>query len=217
MDPNKEQAIEAYCRDYKAFLDTGKTERLCAAEAIRLAQEAGYRPYQPGMRLKSGDKVYVNNRGKGVMMAHIGKRSLAQGAQIAAAHIDSPRLDLKPNPLYEDSELAYLKTHYYGGVRKYQWVTLPLELHGVVALKDGRCVEVNLGAEEDDPRLVITDLLPHLGQEQNKRTLAEAVPGENLTSTTAPIHGTSLPSAIFRSFNYINIVLVSPGCCLSLG
>ena len=180
FDSAEQAAMEAYCDGYKAFLDKGKTERLCAAETIRLAEEKGYKPYARGMDMKPGDKVYLCNRGKSVMLAHIGKKSLAEGAQIAAAHIDSPRLDLKPNPLYEESELAYFKTHYYGGLRKYQWVTIPLELRGVIALKDGTTVAVNIGAEEGDPKLVITDLLPHLGQEQSKKPLAEAVPGETL-------------------------------------
>ena len=174
------EAMEAYCEGYKAYLDAGKTERLCAAETIRLAEVAGYRPFVRGMELKSGDKVYVCNRGKAVMLAHIGTKSLAEGVQISAAHIDSPRLDLKPTPLYEENELAYFKTHYYGGVRKYQWVTVPLEMHGVVALKDGSVVTVNVGADASDPCLVITDLLPHLGAEQSKKTLAEAIPGETL-------------------------------------
>ena len=173
-------AMEAYCDGYKAFLDTGKTERLCAAEAIRLAEAKGYRPYQRGMALASGDKVYVCNRGKAVLLAHIGEKPLSEGAQIAAAHIDSPRLDLKPNPLYEDTELAFFKTHYYGGIRKYQWVALPLELHGVVAMKDGSAITVNIGAAANDPKLVITDLLPHLGAEQSKKPLGSAVPGETL-------------------------------------
>ena len=174
------KAMEDYCRGYMAFLDAGKTERLCAAETIRLAEEKGYKPYVRGMEVKSGDKLYLCNRGKAVLLAHIGKKSLGAGAQIAAAHIDSPRLDLKPNPLYEESELAYFKTHYYGGLRKYQWVTIPLELRGVVALKDGTSVAVNIGADDGDAKLVITDLLPHLGQEQSKKPLAEAVPGETL-------------------------------------
>jgi hypothetical protein len=137
LDAAGRAAMEDYCAGYKRFLDAGKTERLCAAEAVRLAEEAGYRPYSRGMLLKAGDKVYVRNRGKAVMLAHIGEKPLDQGIQLAAAHIDSPRLDLKPTPLYEDSELAYFKTHYYGGIRKYQWVTIPLALHGVVILKDG--------------------------------------------------------------------------------
>ena len=180
FDSAEQAAMDAYCDSYKAFLDAGKTERLCAAEVLRLAEEKGYKPYVRGMKVSSGDKVYLCNRGKSVMLAHIGKKSLADGAQIAAAHIDSPRLDLKPNPLYEDSELAFFKTHYYGGIRKYQWVTIPLELRGVIALKDGTTVEVNIGADDGDPKLVITDLLPHLGQEQAKKPLASAIPGETL-------------------------------------
>ena len=175
-----EAAMNAYCEGYKAFLDAGKTERLCALEAIRMAEGAGYRPYTRGMEVKSGDKLYVSNRGKGVMLAHIGEKSLAEGAQIAAAHIDSPRLDLKPNPLYEEAEMAFFKTHYYGGIRKYQWVAMPMELHGVVAMKDGSAVTVNIGGEVGDPKLVITDLLPHLGAEQSKKPLASAIPGETL-------------------------------------
>ena len=173
-------AMEIYCNGYKAFLDAGKTERLCAQETIRMAEAAGYRPYRREMEVKSGDKLYVCNRGKAVLLAHIGEKPLSEGAQIAAAHIDSPRLDLKPNPLYEDSELAFFKTHYYGGIRKYQWVALPLELHGVVAMKDGSTVTVNIGADDNDPKLVITDLLPHLGAEQSKKPLGSAVPGETL-------------------------------------
>ncbi len=172
--------MDAYCRDYMAYLDAGKTERLCAAETIRLAEEKGYRPYVRGMEVKTGDKLYVCNRGKAVMLAHIGRKSLAEGVQIAAAHIDAPRLDLKPNPLYEESEVAFFKTHYYGGIRKYQWVTIPLELHGVVALKDGTSVQVNIGADDGDPKLIITDLLPHLGQEQSKKPLGSAIPAETL-------------------------------------
>ena len=173
-------AMETYCEGYKKYLDIGKTERLCAAESIRMAEEKGYRPYVRGMELKTGDKVYVCNRGKALMLAHIGQKSLEEGAQIAAAHIDAPRLDLKPNPLYEESELAYFKTHYYGGIRKYQWVTIPLELHGVVILKDGSSITVNIGADEGDPKLIITDLLPHLGQEQAKKPLGSAIPAETL-------------------------------------
>ena len=172
--------METYCEGYKTYLDTGKTERLCAAESIRMAEEKGYKPYVRGMELKTGDKVYVCNRGKALILAHIGKKSMEEGAQIAAAHIDAPRLDLKPNPLYEESELAYFKTHYYGGIRKYQWVTMPLELHGVISMKDGSNVEVNIGADEGDPKLIITDLLPHLGQEQAKKPLATAIPAETL-------------------------------------
>ena len=172
-------AMERYCSLYKTFLHQGKTERECARVAVELAEKAGFKPYERGMELKRGDRIYRVNRGKSVMLAVIGKQSLEKGAQIVAAHIDSPRLDLKPNPLYEDSELAFFKTHYYGGIRKYQWVTIPLELHGVVAKKDGTVVEVRLG-EDKEPKFVITDLLPHLGGEQGKKPLNEAVPGESL-------------------------------------
>lgn len=171
--------MERYCSLYKTFLHRGKTERECARVAVELAEKAGFKPYERGMELKPGDRIYRVNRGKSVMLAVIGKQSLEKGAQIVAAHIDSPRLDLKPNPLYEDSELAFFKTHYYGGIRKYQWVTIPLELHGVVAKKDGTVVEVRLG-EDQEPKFVITDLLPHLGGEQGKKPLNEAVPGESL-------------------------------------
>ena len=172
--------MEDYCKGYKAYLDAGKTERECVAEAIRQAKEQGFQPYERGMALAPGDKVYLSNRGKMLLLAVIGRKSLAEGARITAAHIDSPRLDLKPNPLYEDSELAYLKTHYYGGIRKYQWVTIPLELHGVVALKDGSTVKVSIGGGVDDPQFTIDDLLPHLGAEQSKKPLGEAIPGESL-------------------------------------
>ena len=173
------EAMEAYCETYKQYLDNGKTERECTDYTIQLAQAQGFVPYQRGMELKPGDKVYRSNRGKSVMLVKIGRQDLSHGAQIVASHIDSPRLDFKPHPLYEDSELAYGKTHYYGGIRKYQWVTIPLQLRGVVVKKDGSTVEVCIG-EGEEPKLVITDLLPHLGGEQGKKPLSEAIPGETL-------------------------------------
>ena len=180
IDAAELAAVNAYCKDYMAFLDAGKTERLCAAEAVHLAEQAGYRPLKRGEALKPGDKVYVCNRGKSVLLAHIGTKPISKGAQITAAHIDSPRLDLKPNPLYEDTELAYFKTHYYGGIKKYQWVTIPLELHGTVALKDGSTVDIAIGREPDEPQFVITDLLPHLGKDQMRKTMEEGITGEAL-------------------------------------
>lgn len=179
--------IDAYCKRYMAFLDAGKTERLCAAEAIRLAEKEGFVPYERGMALKSGDKVYVCNRGKGVMLAHLGSKPLEEGAQITAAHIDSPRLDLKPNPLYEDNELAYFKTHYYGGIKKYQWVNIPLELRGVIALKDGSVVKVSIGARPEDPIFIINDLLIHLSGEQMKKGASEVVPAESMNAIVGTI------------------------------
>lgn len=179
MPEQERPQMEDYCRSYRAFLDGGKTERECVHEAVELAKANGFVPYERGMALKPGDKVYRVNRNKSVMLAVIGAKSLREGVRIAASHIDSPRLDLKPNPLYEDSEMAYFKTHYYGGLRKYQWVTIPLELHGVVALKNGTVIPVVLG-EGDEPKFVINDLLPHLGGEQSKKPLSEAIPGETL-------------------------------------
>ena len=172
-------AMEVYCRDYRDYLDHGKTERECALYSVKLAEAQGFVPYRRGMELKAGDKVYISNRGKSVLLAVMGRKSLSEGAHIAAAHIDAPRLDLKPMPLYEDSELTYLKTHYYGGIRKYQWVTIPLELRGAIALKDGTVVHVVLG-EGNEPKFVINDLLPHLGAEQGKKPLNEAISGETL-------------------------------------
>ena len=172
--------MESYCKDYRIFLDEGKTERLCVEYAVSLAQAKGFRPFARGMELKAGDKLYRVNRGKSVMLAVMGTEPLSRGVNIGAAHIDSPRLDLKPNPLYEDSELALMKTHYYGGIRKYQWVAIPLELHGVVALKNGTTVKVSIGTEPGDPQLTITDLLPHLADEQAHKPLHKAITGEQL-------------------------------------
>ena len=172
--------MDRYCEDYKKFLDMSKTERKCVDTAIALAEERGFREYKRGMALKAGDKVYCNNRGKGIMLAVIGEKSLAEGANIGAAHTDAPRLDLKPRPLFEDSEMAYLKTHYYGGIRKYQWPTVPLELHGVVVLRDGSVVNVSVGDKPEDPQFIICDLLPHLGRAQSQKPLGEAIPAESL-------------------------------------
>ena len=173
------EQMERYCTRYKDFLNRSKTERETAQRVIELAQAHGFAQYQRGMALRPGDKVYTCNRGKSVMLAVIGSEGMSRGAQIAAAHIDSPRLDLKPHPLYEDGGMAYFKTHYYGGIRKYQWVTIPLQLRGVVALKSGDAVPVVIG-EGAEPKLVITDLLPHLGAEQNRKPLGEAIPAETL-------------------------------------
>ena len=180
LTAQEEQEMNAYCEDYKKFLDASKTERECVFSAIRLAEARGFVEFQRGMALKAGDKVYCNNRGKAIMLAVIGSEPLSSGANIGAAHTDAPRLDLKPNPLYEDAEMAYFKTHHYGGIRKYQWVTVPLELHGKVVRRDGSEVFVNIGSDPADPQLVINDLLPHLGREQGKKPLNEAIPSESL-------------------------------------
>ncbi len=173
-------SMQKYCEGYKAYLDAAKTEREAVIAAIALAEEKGFVPFEIGKTYSAGDKVYFNNRGKTVAFAVIGKDKADKGVNITAAHVDSPRLDLKPNPLYEELELALFKTHYYGGIKKYQWTALPLALHGVFAKKDGTVVEVNIGEDDTDPKFVINDLLPHLGREQNKRTLGDGIRGEEL-------------------------------------
>lgn len=180
LTEGEEAALNAYCEDYKKYLDEGKTERECVDYTIRLAEANGYKPFVRGMELKPGDKVYRNNRGKAIMLAVIGSEGLENGANIGAAHIDSPRLDLKQNPLYEADEMAFLKTHYYGGIRKYHWVTIPLALHGVVALKDGSTVKVAIGGGAGEPVFTVDDLLPHLAADQAKKPLGEAIPAESL-------------------------------------
>ena len=180
IDAEQAGEIFAYAEGYKQFLNAARTEREAVKEAIRMAEAEGFVPYTFGMELQPGSKVYVNNRGKALMLAVLGQQPLDHGCVIAGAHIDSPRLDLKQTPMYEDSELAYFKTHYYVGIKKYQWVTIPLELHGTVALKDGSTVDIAIGREPDEPQFVITDLLPHLGKDQMRKTMEEGITGEAL-------------------------------------
>ncbi len=180
---NREEAFD-FADEYKKFLDNSKTERLCVEEIIEYAENNGYVNLddliKDGKKLETGDKVYAINRGKSVVMALIGKENVSKGLNIVGSHIDSPRLDLKPNPLYEDSNLALMKTHYYGGIRKYQWATIPLAIHGVVITKDNKIVKVSYGENENEPVFYISDLLPHLAKDQAKKTLAEGINGENL-------------------------------------
>ena len=171
---------DAYCEEYKRYLDAAKTERESVAEAIRLASKCGFKPLERGMKLQAGSKIYMEIGGKALLLAVIGEKPLTDGVNIAAAHVDAPRLDLKQVPLYEDADLAFFKTHYYGGIKKYQWVAQPLALHGVVIKKDGTPVNVVIGEDESDPVFMITDLLPHLGKDQYKKTLEEAFTGEGL-------------------------------------
>ncbi|MBR6741113.1 MAG: aminopeptidase [Clostridia bacterium] len=174
------QKADSYCEGYKAYLDAAKTEREAVEEAVKLAEAKGFVPFEIGKKYNAGDKVYFNNRGKTIAFAVIGKETADKGINITAAHVDSPRLDLKPNPLYEEVDFALFKTHYYGGIRKYQWVAIPLALHGVFALKDGSTIKVSIGEKDDEPKFVINDLLPHLSAEQDKRTLAGGIKGEEL-------------------------------------
>ena len=173
--------IQAYSEGYKSFLNNSKTEREAVVSGIALVKAHGYREYHLGDKIKPGDKLYYNNRGKGLFILRAGTADLAKnGVRILVAHVDCPRLDLKQVPLYEKADMAFFKTHYYGGIKKYQWLTIPLALHGVVALKDGRVVSVNVGEEEGEPYFYITDLLPHLSQEQVTKTIADGFPAENL-------------------------------------
>ena len=180
VDEAEIERADAFCEGYMKFLDDAKTEREAVTASIALAEANGFTPYEFGKVYKPGEKVYCNVRNKSLILCVIGKNSVANGVKIVAAHIDSPRLDLKQHPLYETSDFCLLKTHYYGGVRKYQWVTIPLALHGVIFKADGSGVTVNIGEDENDPVFTITDLLPHLAQEQSKRTLAEGIKGEEL-------------------------------------
>ena len=191
MTDAQRESMEAYCKRYTAFMDACKTEREATAWAVAEAEKNGFKPFTPGMEAKPGDKIYYNNRDKSILLVVVGKESLAKGCNICAAHVDSPRMDVKPNPLYEDSEIAYLKTHYYGGIKKYQWPTVPLAIHGVVYRKDGSVVNVTIGEDESDPILVVSDLLIHLAADQMKKTLAEGIAGEqlNVILGTEPIEG----------------------------
>jgi len=173
-------AADDFCEGYKVFLDRGKTEREAVVQAVAMAEAKGFVPFESGKQYKAGDRVYKVNREKAILLAVIGTKPASEGMLISAAHIDSPRLDLKPNPMYESDDLAYFKTHYYGGVKKYQWTTIPMALHGVVCLADGSKVEVNIGEDENDPQICVTDLLIHLSAEQLQRKAMEVIKGENL-------------------------------------
>ena len=183
--------MENYSAAYMSYLNDARTEREAVKLAIELAEAKGFKEYKVGSELKPGDRIYRNNRGKALMLAVIGEKCLCEGAVIAGAHVDAPRIDLKQKPLYETDELAYFKTHYYGGIKKYQWVTIPLELHGVVALKNGELVDIVIGRDADDPQFVITDLLPHLAKDQISKTMAEGITGEglNILIGSAPYAG----------------------------
>lgn len=185
--PETKASMTEFCEGYKAFMSKCKTERECVDEMIEMAEAAGYKNLydciKAGEKLVPGSKVYANNRNKMLMMVQVGSQEIEEGLNILGAHIDSPRLDLKPNPLYEDSGFAMLKTHYYGGIKKFQWVTMPLALHGVVAKKDGSTVKICIGEEAGDPVFGITDILPHLSKDQRTKNINEAFTGEDLNIT----------------------------------
>ena len=181
LDEDGVKKVFDYSEGYKQFLDASKTERDAVKTTIAIAQKHGFTEYKLGDKLSVGDKKYLNNRGKSLVLLKIGtEEALSEGVRIIASHIDSPRLDIKQNPLYEDEGMAFLKTHYYGGIKKYQWTAIPLALHGVVSTSDGRNVSVVVGENDDDPIFYVNDLLPHLSKEQNVKPLATAIDGETL-------------------------------------
>ena len=182
-DGKELEKIYSFAEGYKKFLDSSKTERDAAVTAKKLAEEQGFKPFSFSEKLKAGDKRYFINRHKNVFLIKVGTEDVAKdGVRIMVAHVDSPRLDLKPNPMFEDSGLCYLKTHYYGGIKKYQWTALPLALHGVVMLRGGERKEICVGEDENDPIFYITDILPHLGAEQSAKPLGKAIDGESLNA-----------------------------------
>ncbi len=182
-DGKELEKIYQFAEGYKRFLDSSKTERDAAITAKKLAEQNGFKPFSFSEKLKAGDKRYFINRHKNVFLISVGKEDIAKdGVRIMVAHVDSPRLDLKPNPMYEDSGLCYFKTHYYGGIKKYQWTAMPLALHGVVMLRGGERREICVGEDDGDPIFCITDILPHLGAEQSAKPLAKAIDGESLNA-----------------------------------
>ncbi|MBR1824938.1 MAG: aminopeptidase [Ruminococcus sp.] len=169
-----------FCEGYKDFMDRAKIEREAVIYSEELLKSKGFKEFKKGTKLSAGDKVYSINRGKAILIAVVGTAPIAEGVRLCAAHIDSPRLDLKQNPLYEDTEMALFKTHYYGGIKKYQWTTIPLALHGVIVKADGTSVTVNIGEDESDPVFVVTDLLPHLAANQMTKPMSKGITGEQL-------------------------------------
>ncbi len=179
-DEAKKTAVYDFAKGYMDFLNKGKTERECVDTAVELAVQAGFKPLDAASELKAGDKVYAVNKNKGIMLAVIGRQPVSSGVSIVGSHIDSPRLDLKQNPLYESDDMAFLKTHYYGGLKKYQWTAIPLAIHGVIVKQNGETIKIALGDEGDDITFVITDLLPHLGTAQMSKPAHSFIEGENL-------------------------------------
>ena len=195
--PKEIEDAMQFAEGYKTFLDHSKIERECVCYSVAMAEKAGYKPFGRGIKGKSGDKFYYVNRGKNLFLVTLGKKPLNEGIHFNIAHIDSPRIDLKPNPLYETEELAYFKTHYYGGIKKYQWTTILLALHGRIMTADGKAIDLDFGEKEGDPVLVITDLLPHLGRSQGERKLSEGIKGEelNVLLGSLPVEDTEVKEA----------------------
>lgn len=195
-----------YATEYVKFLDSAKTEREAVVLGIKMAEAAGYRPYRFGDKISVGDKLYYNNRGKNLFVFRVGTEPINEGIRITCAHIDSPRLDLKQNPLFESSDMAFLKTHYYGGIRKYQWLAMPLALHGVVVREDGEVVNITVGENEDEPAMYITDLLPHLAAADNAKPVGTAFQAEklNVLVGSRPLDGEEKDAVKANVLAYLN-------------
>ncbi len=202
---------DSFCEGYMSYLDASKTEREAVEAALEMAKAGGFTEFDKNIRYPAGSKVYVNNRNKALILAVIGHKDIKDGVRIAAAHVDAPRLDLKPNPLYEEAEMAYFKTHYYGGIKKYQWTAIPLSLHGVIIKKDGEAVTVNIGDAADEPKFVITDLLPHLAANQMRSTMSEGIKGEalNILIGSRPFDNTAAAESV--KLNIMNILFEKYG------
>ena len=188
---DKINAINNFCEDYKDFISAGKTERLCVDLALNQAKKNGYvsldEVIKSKQKIKAGDKLYRINKNKNIILFNIGEKPLVEGLRVLGAHIDSPRLDVKQNPIYEKDEFALLDTHYYGGIKKYQWVTIPLAIHGVVCKKDGNTININIGEDESDPVVGISDLLIHLSGDQMQKPASKVIEGEDLDLTIGSI------------------------------
>ena len=206
LDSNQKEEVFDLSKKYMDFLNVAKTEREFVKHARKLANENGYKDIMEFDTLKPGDKIYFVNREKSMYLAIIGEKSIEEGLHIIGSHVDSPRLDLKPNPLYEDTGLAYFKTHYYGGIKKYQWTTIPLSIHGVIVKANGEKIEVNIGEDEEDPIFTITDLLPHLAQEQMEKKLKNGVDGEDLNLLIGSIPYSSSKISEKVKLNILNIL-----------
>ncbi len=210
INDEEREKVFTFNEGYKKFLDKGKTERECASEIIRMAEEHGFidlnELIEKDIRLKEGMKIYLNNKGKSVAMFVIGKAPLEKGMNIIGSHIDVSRLDLKPFPLYEEGGLALLKTHYYGGIKKYQWTAIPLAIHGIVTKKTGERVEIVIGEEETDPVFYISDLLPHLAKEQSEKKLGEGITGEGLNVLIGSIPSNDIETEDKIKYNVMKII-----------
>ena len=206
LDSNQKEEVFDLSKKYMDFLNVAKTEREFIKHARKLANENGYKDIMEFDTLKPGDKIYFVNREKSMYLAIIGEKTIEEGLHIIGSHVDSPRLDLKPNPLYEDTGLAYFKTHYYGGIKKYQWTTIPLSIHGVIVKANGEKIEVNIGEDEEDPIFTITDLLPHLAQEQMEKKLKNGVDGEDLNLLIGSIPYSSSKISEKVKLNILNIL-----------